>query len=145
MARPRPAAAAVALLSSLLVGLTPGLPTASALTATGRAPDAWTVYALADGRLPDPVPAGTGSRVEVHLTVAARAGVLRVLVPPTARPGARCCSRLDRVGQVASALRATDPRRLHLTGSCNGAMTAYRFACSRPGAVAAAVLAVSGP
>ena len=50
---------------------------------------------------------------------------------------------LDRLIEVTGALHSLDPRRLNLAGFSNGAMMAYRYACGRPGRIAA-VLAVSG-
>lgn len=77
-----------------------------------------------------------------------------VLAEAAAADGAwnagRCCKRgvtediddvgyLDRLVEIVTALQEVDPRRVYFAGFSNGAMMAYRYACARPGRVAALV------
>ena len=133
VALPRPAAAVVALVASVLVGLSTGLssPSASAssaapppaLTVVGRTADGWEVHRLADGRLPAPALPGAGFRAEVHFVHGGRERAVRLLVPANARRPAPLLLAMH--GLYQSATVAERDMRWGALARREGAVLAY--------------------
>ena len=151
MAPPHPAAAVVALVASVLVGLSTGLPSGAAaspsasassssassasaakaasppaLTVVGKTADGWEVHRLADGRLP--APAVDGFRAEVHFLHGGRQRAVRLLVPASARRPAPLLVAMH--GLYQSAQVAERDMRWGALARREGAVLAYGMGAS---------------